>query len=116
LVALPYTATAPAAGHAKVRVVSYATAAVDVYVTDSLTDITATAPNSANLATEQAGAYVDYTAAAKRVRITAAGTKTPLLFDHMVTLTDGQVASVLFLDPAAAGQANKFVLLGDMRF
>jgi len=113
LATLPFTATAPANGHAKVRLVNYGTAAVDVYVTDSTTDIATATANTANLVTEAAGAYIDYTAAAKRVRVTTAGTKT-VLFDHMLTLTNGQVASILFLDPATAGQANKFVVLVDL--
>lgn len=113
LVLLPYIATAPSAGHAKLRIVSYAVAPVDVYVTDSATTLDAATADQTNLTTEQAGAYIDYSAARKRVRLTATGTKT-VLVDQMISLDAGQVASLLFLNPASGSQTNKSLLLRDL--
>jgi hypothetical protein len=86
---------------------------VDVYVTDSATTLDAATADQTNLTTEQAGTYIDYTAARKRVRLTATGTKT-VLVDQMIALDAGQVASLLFLNPASGSQTNKSLLLRDL--
>jgi hypothetical protein len=114
LVSRTFPATAaPADGKAKLSVANYSTTPVDVYVTDSATALSEATAAATNLTFEQASAYVEYTAAAKRVRLTAVGDKATILLDKMVTLSAGDAATVLNLDAATAGGDNKALLLPD---
>jgi hypothetical protein len=105
--------TAPADGKAKLSVANYSTTPVDVYVTDSATALSGATAVATNLTFEQASTYVEYTAGAKRIRLTAVGDKTTILLDQMVTLSAGDAATVLNLDPATAGGDHKALLLPD---
>jgi hypothetical protein len=98
--------TAPAAGNVRVRVVHAslsAPAAVDIYVTAASTDISTVNPTAAGVALRAATPYLSLTAGVYRVRVTATGSKTPLLDTTLPALAAGAARTVLFLDRAAGG-------------
>lgn len=98
--------TAPTAGNVRVRVVhasSSAPAAVDIYVTPAATDINTVAPTAANVAYRAATPYLALAAAAYRVRVTAVGSKTPILDTTTPALPGGAARTVVVLDRAAGG-------------
>lgn len=102
--------TAPDAGAVKLRVAHVAPSggAVDVYVTaPAVADITAETPTLSNLTFRSASGYLPLPAAAYRVRVTGAGTKTVLLDTAApvvaLTLAAGQIRTLLVLDKPGAG-------------
>lgn len=98
--------TAPGAGSIRLRVVHASLStpgAVDVYVTAASADISTITPTAAGVALRSATPYLSLAAGAYRVRVTAAGSKTPLLDTTLAALTSGSVRTVLFLDRAAGG-------------
>ena len=105
LVALADSNGAPAAGKAKLRLVHAAAIAgnVDVYVTAPDADIAAIAPTVAALQPEKASTYQVFDAAARRVRLTTAGTKTVVLDVNNVAFTAGQVKTIVALEAPAGG-------------
>jgi hypothetical protein len=105
LVAFPDTQPTPAATKAWVRVINVAPAAgnVDVYVTEANTDLaTATAQVTA-VQFEKAGKYVEVDAAARRVRLTTAGTKTVVLDVQNLALPSQGVRTIVVLDANNGG-------------
>jgi uncharacterized protein DUF4397 len=108
--------TAPAATAIRLRVVhaSKSSPAVDVYVTAAATDIATIAPSAAGLAYKAGSAYLTPAAGTYRVRITAAGTKAPLLLDTTLpALAAGAARTVVFLDRAAGGTPATSAVLVD---
>jgi hypothetical protein len=105
----------PAAGSVKIRAVHASAAApanIDVYFTAAATDIATVAPSIANLAFRSAGNYVTLPAGAYRVRVTAAGSKTPIRDVTLAALASLAVRSVLVLDQPAT-LASGLVTLTD---
>lgn len=97
---------APAAGSIRLRVVHASpssAAAVDVYVTPAATDIATVAPTASNVAFKAATPYLALAAGTYRVRVTAAGSKTPILDTTLPALASGAARTVLLLDRAAGG-------------
>ena len=99
---------APVAGTAALRVVDAATdaGAVDVYITDPSIDITTLAspsftfPSSTSL---QTSAFLSFTPATYRIRVTGAGNPTDLRLDVSgIALTNQEVSS-LVLTPSVGG-------------
>lgn len=98
--------TAPTGSNVRVRVVHAsisAPAAVDIYVTAAGTDIATVAPTAANVAFRATSPYLSLPAGVYRVRVTAVGSKTPLLDTTLPSLAAGAARTVLFADRAAGG-------------
>lgn len=96
----------PPGDNVRMRVVHASTAApaaVDIYVTGAADDIGAIGPTAANVAFRAASPYLSLAAGVHRVRITAVGSKAPLLDTTLPSLAAGAARTVLFLDRAAGG-------------
>jgi hypothetical protein len=103
----------PPAGNVKIRVVHASpaiTGNVDVYVTTATQDISTLVPTFGGLAPRTASAYATLGVGTFRVRVTAAGTKTPLLRDvTLPALASLAVRTVVILDqlaPVTTGLVN----------
>lgn len=97
---------APAEGTVRLRVVHSslsAPATVDIYVTSATADIATLQPTAANVPTGGATPYLSLAPGVHRVRVTAAGSKTPLLDTTLPSLAAGAARTVLMLDRAAGG-------------
>ena len=108
--------TAPAGATIRLRVVhasAGAPAAVDVYVTGAATDIAGIAPTAGNVAFRAAAPYLAVAAGVYRVRVTAVGSKVPLLDTTLPSLAAGAARTVLFLDRAAGGLPATAAVLAD---
>ncbi|HKG95357.1 MAG TPA: DUF4397 domain-containing protein [Gemmatimonadaceae bacterium] len=116
VVALADTNTAPAAGKARLRIAHAAPAAngsVDVYVTAPGADLAAATPSAAGVQLKKASKYLDVDAGDRQLRLTAAGAKTVLLDAGTLSLTSGQVRTVVALEADAGGTPLKAVVLQD---
>jgi hypothetical protein len=87
--------------------------AVDVYVTAAGTDIATVTPTAANVAYRTGTAYLALAAGVWRVRVTAVGSKTPLLDTSLPSLAALTARTVLFLDRAAGGLPATSAVLTD---
>lgn len=107
--------SAPTAGNIRLRAVHASPSAapsVDVYITAAATDIGTVTPTASNVAFRGASAYVTLPSGVYRVRVTAAGSKTPILDVTTASLAAGTVRSFFILDRAAGGTplTNAFVV------
>jgi hypothetical protein len=109
------TTATPAVGKAWVRLfhVAPAAAAVDVYITAADADLAAATPQEANVAFLATTKYHEVDAAARRIRLTAAGTKTVLFDLNTITLASRGVRSIAVLDNAAGGTPLQGVTLAE---
>lgn len=108
--------TAPATGSVRLRLVHGSPSsapAVDLYVTGAATDIATVAPSASNVAFKGTSAYLTLAAGTYRVRVTAAGSKTPLIDATTGALATGAVRSFILLDRSAGGVPATSVLLVD---
>lgn len=97
---------APAEGTVRLRVVHTSLSApgtVDVYVTSTTADIAAVPPTAAGVPRGGATPYLSLTPGVHRVRVTATGSKTPLLDTNLPSLAAGAARTVLVLDRATGG-------------
>lgn len=107
---------APTGGNIRLRLVHASPSsapAVDVYVTAPTADISQMAPSASNVAFKAASAYLTVAAGTYRVRVTATGSKTPLVDATTGALTTGAVRSFVLLDRSAGGVPATSVLLVD---
>lgn len=115
LVVYADTTATPVAGKAWVRLfhVAPAAAAVDVYITAADADLAAATPQEANVAFLATTRYHEVDAGARRIRLTAAGTKTVLFDLNTIALASRGVRSVAVLDNAAGGTPLQGVTLAE---
>ena len=110
------TNTAPASGKAKLRVAHAAasvTGNVDVYVTAPGADLANATAAASGVAPGKAARYLERDAGTYQVRFTNAGAKTVVLDAGNVTLTAGQIRTVVALDADAGGAPLTAVTLQD---
>jgi len=108
--------TAPAAGNVRLRLVHASPtspAAVDVYATAVTTDISSATPSAANVAFRSGSAYLALPAGTYRVRVTAAGSKAPILDVTLPALASGAARTLVLLDRSAGGTPATSALLVD---
>lgn len=108
------TLTAPATGQAKVRVVHAAPAAalVDVYVTAPGADITAATPVLTDVPFRGVSNYLSVAAGQYQIRVTTANTTT-VAIDATVTLTAGQIRTIVATDAVGGGAPLGAIVLAD---
>jgi hypothetical protein len=108
---------APPAGQAFFRFIHVAPsmpAGLDIYVTDPNVDISNVSPTITNVVYLTASAYVQIVGNTYRVRVTATGTKTPVLIDDAsVSLPALGARTMLSLDNAGGGPPFSTLLLID---
>jgi hypothetical protein len=116
IIVLPDTVSAPPALDAEFRIVNAAPSAggaVDVYETGVSASLIGVTPVASNVAFEGSSLYVPFTAGTVRIRVTAAGTQNVLLDLTPVTLSAGQVATIILIDAPGGGTPLTDVVLGD---
>ena len=108
--------TAPASGKVKVRLVHGAPSAppVDIYVTAPGADITAVTPTLTNVPFKTASAYLSVDAGSYEIRVTPTGTKTVVIDSGTVTLTAGQIRTVIATDSVGGGAPFSAIVLNDL--
>lgn len=106
--------TDPAAGQVKLRVIHAAPAAagVDVYATTPTADINTATPVLTNVGFRAVSDYLSVPAGTYRLRVTPTGTKT-VAIDATVTLTAGQIRTVVATDAPGGGAPLAPVVLAD---
>lgn len=106
--------TNPAAGQVKLRVIHAAPGAsgVDVYATSPGADINTATPVLTNVAFRGVSAYLTLPAGTYQLRVTPTGTKT-VAINTTVTLTSGQIRTVVATDAAGGGAPLGAVVLAD---
>ena len=106
--------TDPAAGQVKLRVIHAAPAAagVDVYATAPGADINTATPVLTNVAFRAVSGYLTVPAGTYQLRVTPTGTKT-VAIDATVTLTAGQIRTVVAKDNVGGGAPLQAVVLAD---
>jgi hypothetical protein len=106
--------TDPAAGQVKLRVIHAAPAAagVDVYATAPGADINAATPVLTNVGFRAVSDYLSVPAGTYQLRVTPTGTKT-VAIDATVTLTAGQIRTVVATDAPGGGAPLAPVVLAD---
>jgi len=105
LVVFADTAATPADTKAFVRILNVAPAAasVDVYITAANADLATATPQATAIDVLKRSAYLEVNAAAQRVRLTTAGTKTVVLDVNTLALPNRSVRSLAILDANAGG-------------
>jgi hypothetical protein len=117
IIVLPDTVSAPPALDAEFRIVNAAPSAggaVDVYETGVSASLTGVTPVASNVAFEGSSLYIPFTAGTVRIRVTAVGTQNVLLDLTPVTLSAGQVRTIILLDAAGGGTPLTYTVLGDL--
>jgi hypothetical protein len=116
IIVLPDTVSAPTGANAEFRIVNVspsAGGAVDVYETAVSASLTGVTPVASNVVFEGSSLYIPFTAGTVRIRVTAAGTQNVLLDLTPVTLSAGQVRTIILLDAAGGGTPLTYVVLDD---
>ncbi|MCC6930458.1 MAG: DUF4397 domain-containing protein [Gemmatimonadaceae bacterium] len=105
LLVLADTAATPADTKAFVRILNVAptAASVDVYITAANADLATTTPNATAIDFLKRSPYLEVTAAAQRVRLTTAGTKSVVLDVNTLALPNRSVRSIAVLEATAGG-------------
>lgn len=87
---------------------------IDLYVTDSATDITSVTPQVASLQYGAVSGYFQSDTSARRLRVTRAG-QTNIILDttFAATFADSQVVTVVASDKAGGGPPPKFTVVVD---
>jgi hypothetical protein len=108
--------TAPAAGSVRVRAMHGAPSApaVDVYVTAPGADLATAAPTLAGVGFGDVSDYLEVPAGDYQVRVTPAGSKTVAIDSGALTLSSGQVRTVIAVDAAGGGAPFDFLVLADL--
>ncbi|HZS95318.1 MAG TPA: DUF4397 domain-containing protein [Terriglobales bacterium] len=115
----PYTDdnTAPTTGNAKVRIIhsSFSANPVDVYILTG-NDISGFSPSIGNVAFQQATNYQVLASGTYNVSMTVAGTQNILngLFNFSLTLTAGQIRTLVIVDSSFGGGPFSIVQLNDL--
>jgi hypothetical protein len=106
---------APSAGNVKVRIIHGAPSAgsVDIYVTAPGDDLTSATPTLSNVAFKDASDYLSVPAGNYEIRVTLTGTKTVAIDSGSVTLTAGQIRTVVALDATGGGGPFTALVLQD---
>lgn len=108
--------SAPAAGSVKVRLVhaSPVAGAVDIYVTGPNADLSMAAPTLAGVPFKGVSDYLEVPAGTYQIRVVPAGTKTVALDSGPVTLTAGQIRTVIAVDAPGGGAPVGAIVLPDL--
>jgi hypothetical protein len=108
--------TAPAAGSVRVRAIHGAPSApaVDVYVTAPDADLATATPTLTGVQFGDFSDYLEVPAGDYQVRVTPAGTKTVAIDSGALTLSGGQVRTVIAVDAAGGGAPFDFLVLADL--
>jgi len=85
----------------------------DVYVTAPATDITNVSPTVSGVNFRGVTAYLALPSATYRVRVTASGSKQPLIDVSNVGVNDGSIATLLSLDKTGGGTPLQLLKLID---
>lgn len=106
---------APSAGNVKVRIVHGAPSApaVDVYVTAPGADLATATPTLSNVSFGVASGYLSVPAGAYQIRVTPTGTKDVVIDSGSVTLTAGQIRTVIATDNTSGGAPFGAIVLAD---
>ena len=104
----------PEPGNAKLRIIHAAPSApnVDVYVTAADVDINAVAPSVSDLSFKDDSDYLQFAAGNYRIRVTAAGSKVPVI-DVLSVLVAGTVHTGVALDAPFGGEPFSLAILDD---
>ncbi len=109
--------TAPTTGNAKVRIIhsSFSANAVDVYIVTG-NDISGLSPSIGNVTFQQATPYQVLASGTYNVTMTVAGTQNILnnLFNFSITLTAGQIRTLVIVDSSFGGGPFSLVQLNDL--
>ena len=108
--------TAPAAGSVRVRAIHGApsASAVDVYVTAPGADLATATPTLTGVGLGDVSDYLEVPAGDYQVRVTPVGTKTVAIDSGALTLSGGQVRTVIAVDAAGGGAPFDFLFLADL--
>ena len=108
--------TLPEPGNSKLRIIHAAPSAdnIDVYVTAIGADISVITPSISDLEFKDAADYIQNPEGEYQVRVTAAGTKSPVLIDDTVPLAAGQVKTAVALDATGGGEPFSLQTLTDI--
>lgn len=108
--------TAPAAGSVRVRAIHGAPSApaVDVYVTAPGADLATATPALTGVEFGDVSSYLEVPAGDYQVRVTPAGTKTVAIDSGALTLSGGQVRTVIAVDATGGGAPFDFLVLADL--
>jgi len=115
----PYTDdnTAPTTGNAKLRIIhsSFSANPVDVYILTG-NDISGFSPSIGNVPFQQATPYQILGSGTYNVTMTVAGTQNILsgLFNFSITLTAGQIRTLVIVDSSFGGGPFSIVQLNDL--
>jgi hypothetical protein len=108
--------TAPAAGSVRVRAIHGAPSApsVDVYVTAPGADLATATPTLTGVDFGEFSDYLEVPAGDYQVRVTPSGTKLVAIDSGALTLSGGQVRTVIAVDAAGGGGPFDFLVLADL--
>lgn len=108
--------TAPGSGNVKVRAIHGAPSApaVDVYVTAPGADLSGATPVLTGVEFGDVADYLEVPAGEYQVRVTLAGTTTVAIDSGPITLSSGQIRTVIAVDAAGGGAPFDFLLLQDL--
>ncbi|HMK31035.1 MAG TPA: DUF4397 domain-containing protein [Terriglobales bacterium] len=108
--------TAPSSGDFKIRFVHASPAAgpLDVYLTGPSDDLNTATPVQPSLSFKSASSYATQTAGTIRVRFTVAGSKAVLIDSGSLSLSAGQIRTVVALDAPGGGPPLNGVILADL--
>jgi hypothetical protein len=106
----------PAAGNIRVRLIHAGSGVgnVDVFLTAPGDDISTGPPTASNIAFRGATGEVDIPAGEYRVRVTAVGTRSPVLIDTgTLNLASGKIYTTVIVGEPGAGLASALLVLTD---
>ena len=108
--------TPPGSGNVKVRAVHGAPSApsVDIYVTAPGADLEAEVPGLSGVEFGDVSAYIEAPAGTYQVRVTPTGSKTVVIDSGPITLSSGQVRTVVAVDATGGGAPFDLLVLEDL--
>jgi hypothetical protein len=108
--------TAPASGSVRVRAIHGAPSApaVDIYVTAPGADLATATPTLTNIPFGAVSDYLEVPAGEYQVRVTPTGTKIVAIDSGALTLSSGQVRTVIAVDATGGGAPFDFLVLADL--
>jgi Domain of unknown function (DUF4397) len=108
--------TAPASGSVRVRAIHGAPSApsVDVYVTAPGADLATATPALTGVEFGDVADYLEVPAGEYQVRVTPTGTKTVAIDSGALTLSGGEVRTVIAVDATGGGAPFDFLVLADL--
>jgi Domain of unknown function (DUF4397) len=108
--------TAPASGSVRVRAIHGAPSApsVDVYVTAPGADLATATPTLTGVDFGEFSDYLEVPAGDYQVRVTPAGTKIVAIDSGALTLSGGEVRTVIAVDATGGGAPFDFLVLADL--